>query len=291
MTYAHRRLLTVDVFTHRPLMGNPVAVVLDAEGLDDAAMQRIAAWTNLSETTFVLPATAPGAHYHLRIFTPRAELPFAGHPTLGSAHAVLQAGLAVPSAQMLVQQCGVGLVEIAVPSNWQDQGLSFRLPSATIDAAPDTDGLLAAITLPSGIVAPPVVVNVGPRWVVLEAQSADEVLLLEPDLTALANYDRKHRTTGLTIFARNPAATGESDIVVRTFVPADGIAEDPVCGSGNGAVAAYRQAQGQMQMGDIYHASQGTAMGRDGVVDVRYGADGIHIGGRCVTVVEGSLIA
>ena len=290
MTYAHRRLLTVDVFTHRPLMGNPVAVVLDAEGLDDAAMQRIAAWTNLSETTFVLPPTAPGAHYHLRIFTPRAELPFAGHPKLGSAHAVLQAGVAEPSEQMLVQQCGVGLVEISVPQNWQDRGLSFRLPGATIDAAPEPDALLAALPLASSVVGEAAVVNVGPRWVIVEAAEAEEVLALQPDLAALAKYDRQHRTTGLTLFARNPSAAGEGDIVVRTFAPADGVPEDPVCGSGNGAVAAYRQAQGQTRMGDIYHASQGTAMGRDGVVDVRYGADGIHIGGRCVTVVEGVVI-
>ncbi|MEQ1689239.1 MAG: PhzF family phenazine biosynthesis protein [Sphingopyxis sp.] len=276
-----RPFAQVDVFTARGLLGNPVAVVLNGSGLDDGVMQRFANWTNLSETTFVLPASDTSADYALRIFTPQCELPFAGHPTLGSAYALLEAGLASPRGGKLVQQCGVGLVEIAVPDDWRTADLSFRLPAHHISPAPDPATLTAALgTAP---LAPPAIVNVGPRWVIAQTASASELLALTPDLATLAAYDRRHATTGLTLFSDD----GAGGIVVRSFAPTDGIAEDPVCGSGNGAVAAYRLEQGLAAVGDAYAASQGTAIGRDGTIDVRYGADGIHIGGRCVTVVTG----
>ncbi|MEQ1510089.1 MAG: PhzF family phenazine biosynthesis protein [Sphingopyxis sp.] len=294
-----RPFAQVDVFTARGLYGNPVAVVLDGSGLDDATMQRFANWTNLSETTFVLPASdaakAEGADYRLRIFTPQCELPFAGHPTLGSAHAVLEAGLASPRDGKLVQQCGVGLVEIAVPDGWRDAGLisglsldkssslSFRLPRHSMAAAPDAEALSAAIGAASPLVRAPAVVDVGPRWVIAQIASAAELLALKPDLAALAAYDRRHATTGLTLFSDD----GAGGITVRSFAPTDGIAEDPVCGSGNGAAAAYRLEHGLAMLGDAYSANQGTAIGRDGTIDVRYAGDGIHIGGCCVTVVTG----
>lgn len=269
------------MFTAIGLFGNPVAVMLDGSGLGDAAMQRFANWTNLSETTFVLPSTVEGADYHLRIFTPQCELPFAGHPTLGSAHAMLEAGLTAPRGGKLVQQCGVGLVEISVPDDWRVAGLSFRLPPHKMSPAPEPERLIAALG-----VAPkdaPMVVDVGPHWVVIELASAAAVLALTPDLPSLAAYDRCHGTTGLTVFA------GDEDggATVRSFAPTDGIAEDPVCGSGNGAVAAYRLEHDAVNVGDGYTASQGSVIGRDGRIDVRYAADGIHIGGRCFTVIEG----
>jgi PhzF family phenazine biosynthesis protein len=270
-----RDFMQVDVFTATALKGNPVAVVLDGSGLSDAEMQQFANWTNLSETTFVLPASDAAADYTLRIFTPKSELPFAGHPTLGSAHAVVAAGLTEPKDGKLVQQCAVGLVEVSVGGG----GLSFRLPTARIDPAPQPEVLTAA--LGGSLVAPPQVVNVGPRWVIAELPSEAAVRALVPDLTTLAAYDRAHGVTGQTIFAR--LASG--DAVVRSFAAADGIAEDPVCGSGNGAVAAYRRWSGT-GMAD-YSASQGREIGRDGVIAVRFEGDTIHVGGQCVTVIQG----
>lgn len=273
------------MFTAIGLFGNPVAVVLDGSDLDDEAMQRFANWTNLSETTFVLPASddarVQGADYHLRIFTPQCELPFAGHPTLGSAHAVLEAGLASPRGGKLIQQCGVGLVEITVPDNWREAGLSFRLPPHKMTPAPEPECLIAALGVTPKDA--PMVVDVGPRWVITEFSGAADVMALSPDFPALAAYDRRHGTTGLTVFAED----AKGGLVVRSFAPTDGIAEDPVCGSGNGAVAAYRLEHGALSVGDSYVASQGTVIGRDGIVAVHYGSDGIHIGGRCVTVIQG----
>lgn len=277
-----RAYRTVDVFTSARFLGNPVAVILDGEGLTTESMQAIANWTNLSETTFVLSASAEGADYHLRIFTPRAELPFAGHPTIGSAHAILEAGLAVPKDGRILQQCGVGLVEIAVPAHWQEEGLSFRLPAAHFSDAPETEILASALGAP--LLAPPQIVDVGPRWVIAELADGDAVAALAPDLAVLAAYDLRHRTTGLTVFG-----IGSDGPIVRSFAPADGIAEDPVCGSGNGAVAAYRLMHGQVGAGDAYVAAQGMSVGRNGRVTIRYAGDGIHVGGRAVTCVEGVL--
>jgi PhzF family phenazine biosynthesis protein len=273
-----RAFKQVDVFTAVPFFGNPVAVVLDGGGLTTEAMQR---WTNLSETTFVLPASEEGADYQLRIFTPGAELPFAGHPTLGSAHAVLEAGIATAQHGRLVQQCQVGLIEIAVPDDWRGEGLSFRLPPDKVRPAPDADRLAGAM----GTVAfpnTPAVVDVGPHWVIAQLSSAKHVETLRPDLAALAAYDREHRTTGLTVFAET--GDDQGGIKVRSFAPLDGVPEDPVCGSGNGAVAAFRFSNGDVRVNDSYIASQGREVGRDGKVHVRIMADGIHIGGHCVTL-------
>jgi PhzF family phenazine biosynthesis protein len=272
-----RAFAQVDVFTSVPLKGNPVAVVLDGAGLSDVQMQAFANWTNLSETTFVLPVADGTADYHVRIFTPRSELPFAGHPTLGTAHAVLGAGLATPKNGRLIQKCAVGLVEVIV----SDTGLSFRLPRYRIADAPDAAGLIAAMG--SETMAAPQIVDVGPRWAIAELPSAQAVEQLAPDLIALAAYDRAQGTTGLTIFAQG----GASDITVRSFAPTDGLMEDPVCGSGNGAVAAYRLRAGQIRAGDSYLASQGRQVGRDGRVSVRIDGEDVHVGGQCVTCVEG----
>jgi PhzF family phenazine biosynthesis protein len=277
-TTSTRPFKQVDVFTAIGLKGNPVAVILDAKGISPEQMQAIANWTNLSETTFVTAPTDPAADYAVRIFTPKSELPFAGHPTLGTAHAVIEAGLATFKDGKLIQQCAVGLVEISEAGS----GLSFRLPRYAFEDAPDGDVLSAALG-DSAIKGAASIVNVGPRWVIAELTSAAIVELLSPDLTALADYDRKHGTTGLTVYAE--AADG--DIIVRSFAPADGIAEDPVCGSGNAAVAAFRLRLGQVSGGSHYTASQGRQVGRDGYVNVRIDGDAIHVGGNCVTVVDG----
>ena len=169
-------------------------------------MQVIANWTNLSETTFVTPATDRAADYAVRIFTPKSELPFAGHPTLGTAHAVLEAGLATPKDGKVVQQCAVGLVEVSQSGS----GLSFRLPRYAFEDAPEAEKLTAALR-EGAIKRVPQIVNVGPRWVIAELISADVVEQLQPDLPILADYDRAQSTTGMTVYAEKP----DGGIVVR----------------------------------------------------------------------------
>lgn len=295
----------VDVFTTRPLAGNPVAVVFDADGLDSGAMQAIASWTNLSETTFVLRPSTPAADYRLRIFTPRSELPFAGHPTLGSAHAVLEAGRAtVREGGRLVQQCGIGLVEVSVADSADGadgadgtdgtggRELMFALPSAHITplAAADVAELELIVGGKLEPDAAPALVNVGPMWIILPMADAAAVLALKPDFARLAALERRLGVTGLTVFGRHPPSS-VADIEVRAFAPSCGVVEDPVCGSGNASVAAFQWARGLLPAaGASYVASQGRCVGRDGRVKVQVGAGGqVRVGGGCITCVDGQL--
>lgn len=288
-----RSYKVVDVFSSRPLLGNPVAVILDADGLDTNAMQAIANWTNLSETTFVLPAVSADADYSLRIFTPRSELPFAGHPTLGSAHAILESGRAkLSQGGRLIQECKVGLVEVTLEEQGGNQQLTFALPSAKIDPLDDADIEELQVILGCAVAAKsvPGVVNVGPVWVVAQIADAASVLKLRPDLVRLAEFERRLGVTGLTVFGTHEE--GDIAIEVRTFAPSCGVEEDPVCGSGNGSVAAFQWARGLLAPGDqSYVASQGQCVGRAGRVKVTVDANGkVRVGGACVTCVEGSLI-
>jgi PhzF family phenazine biosynthesis protein len=275
------RFKQVDVFTARAFLGNPVAVVFDGESLDTAAMQRIACWTNLSETTFLLPPTTAQADYRLRIFTPRQELPFAGHPSIGSAHAALEARF-VSRKGRLRQECGAGILELTA----EDDGRVFlRGPEPRV-APLELNASAFGITLAPG--STPVRVDVGPVWIVGELADAQSLAALSPDMSALAEWSRSLEATGVTVFA--PSGDGESAIHVRSFAPAHGIAEDPVCGSGNLSVAAYLRFKGQAgRFGEQYVARQGMALGRDGRVAVRLDPDGLRIGGHAVTCVEGTL--
>ena len=273
-----RDFVQVDVFTAVPYKGNPVAVVLDGEGLSDAEMQAFANWTNLSETTFVLPATEPGADYRVRIFTPKAELPFAGHPTLGTAHAVMQAGLAKAREGRLVQQCAVGLVELTVG----DSGLSFRLPRYALTELSDPE---ATAWIGAPVRGSAQAVDVGPVWLVAELENIAALERLQHDEARLAAYYVPKGWTGATLYA----ADGDR-VVVRSFAPGDGIAEDPVCGSGNGAAAAFRLSAGQIGAGDSYVASQGRQVGRDGFITIRIEGQDIHVGGQCVTCITGEVM-
>lgn len=281
----------VDVFTSTPLLGNPVAVVLDADGLDTAAMQGIARWTNLSETTFVLPPVAAEADYRLRIFTPRSELPFAGHPTLGSAHAVLEAGLVKSRDGRLVQECGVGLVELAVQGDGADRRLTFVLPPATVTALHSDDVRELEAILGHAIVreVAPAIVNVGAVWVVAQLPDVAALLAVKPDFARCAVFERRLNVTGLSVYAAHD--DGSDAIEVRSFAPSCGVEEDPVCGSGNGSVGVFRQARGLLaQAGASYTATQGRCVGRDGRVAVEVSAEGkIVLGGGCVTCVDGVL--
>lgn len=274
---AQRRFAQVDVFTAKPLYGNPVAVILDAEGLDSAAMQQVALWTNLSETTFVLPPSEAGADYHVRIFTPTEELPFAGHPTLGTAHAVIEAGIAARKDGKLVMQCAAGLVEVSVDA----AGLSFRLPRFVPRAALEAEDL-PAILGGFPVIGAAEVIDTGPHWLV--ARVAD-VATLAPDPARLKVHIGHNDTTGLTAYSE----TGPGEIAVRSFFFTDGLVEDPVCGSGNAAVAAHRIRAGTAGDGDAWLARQGLQIGRNGEVRVRISDGNIHVGGACVTVVQGHI--
>lgn len=272
-----RRFAQVDVFTAVPYKGNPVAVVLDGAGLSDAEMQTFANWTNLSETTFVLPASDPAADYRVRIFTPKAELPFAGHPTLGTAHAVIEAGLAAPTDGRLVQECAVGLVELTVGEG----SISFKLPRYSLTELNDPE---ATAWIGAAVKGAAQAVDVGPIWLVAELVELAALENLRHDPARLTAYYEATGMTGATLFA----TVGER-VVVRSFAPGDGIPEDPVCGSGNGAVAAFRLLAGQVQDGDCYVASQGQQVGRDGKVSVRIDGADLHIGGQCVVCVTGEV--
>ncbi|HSV69061.1 MAG TPA: PhzF family phenazine biosynthesis protein [Methylibium sp.] len=290
-TSMSRTYKVVDVFTSRPLLGNPVAVVLEAEGLDTTDMQRIARWTNLSETTFLLPPTVPGADYRLRIFTPRSELPFAGHPTLGSAHAALEAGRVQARDGRLVHECGVGLIALAVRGDGADRRLTFDLPPARLTPLQpgDIDELEAVLGHPVVRGIAPAVVNVGPQWVVAQLPSAADLLALRPDFARSAAFERRLGVTGLSVFALHDG--GSEEIEVRSFAPSCGVDEDPVCGSGNGSVAVFlRERHLIAAQGTRYTAAQGQCVGREGRVAVTVRPDGaVSVGGSCVTCVDGRL--
>jgi PhzF family phenazine biosynthesis protein len=282
-----RAFLQVDVFGCQPFAGNPVAVVLDGSGLDAETMQSIARWTNLSETTFVLPATQRGASYRLRIFTPRQELPFAGHPSIGSAHALLESRLASPNAHgQLVQECAAGLLPIRIEGEGAQRRLSVRLPQPRISPlkADAQQRLVDALAAP---LTPAAAVNVGPTWLVAGLADGAAVRALQPDLPALAALSVDTGAVGISVFGFD--ANGEADLVVRSFVPADGIAEDPVCGSGNGAIGAYLVEHGRFP-GLRYAASQGRECGHDGRVEVeRDGAGSLWIGGCARSLIRGAI--
>jgi len=264
-------LKQVDVFTGRPFYGNPVAVVLGGEALETEDMQRIACWVNLSETTFLLPSSQ--ADYRLRIFTPQHELPFAGHPTIGSAYAALESGF-VEKKKLLRQECSAGILDLS----FEDERIFVRGPEPRI-----TDvrrGLPFAKKL--------LRIEVGPIWIVGEVADAQELAALKPDMGALAAFTIDHEATGITVFA--PSGEKQTAMHVRSFAPAHGIPEDPVCGSGNLAVAHYlKQTNALKRFGERYIARQGMQMKRDGRVHVRVDEDGVRIGGRAVTCIEGTL--
>ncbi|WP_246490535.1 PhzF family phenazine biosynthesis protein [Brevibacterium oceani] len=261
-----RRFAQVDVFSAVPFRGNPVAVVLEADGLDDEQMARIANWTNLSETTFVLSPTDPAADYRLRIFTPRRELPFAGHPTLGSAAAWLDAGGTPARDGRIVQECGAGLVDIrrggpASPSAETPETLAFaapkRLRTGELDEA-YVDDIARALGIDRSEILDHQWVDNGPGWAAVRLASAEQVLALTPDFSAIP--DAK-----LGVFGAHPEGS-EHEYEIRAFVPGVGVGEDPVTGSLNASVAQWLIGAGLAP--DSYTTTQGTALGRAGVVSI-----------------------
>jgi PhzF family phenazine biosynthesis protein len=267
----------VDVFTSTPYRGNPVAVVLDGDGLSAEQMQRFANWMNLSETTFVVPPGDPGADYRVRIFTPVAELPFAGHPTLGTCHAWLAAGGTPHRPGVIVQECGAGLVTLRRTPD----GLAFAAPPV-LRNGPVDDELQARIADVLRIDRSAIVdaswADNGPGWVAVLLDSAEAVLALRPGLTDL----------DLGVAGLYPPGSPQA-IEVRAFAPGDtGTVEDPVTGSLNASVAQWLIRTGRLSA--PYVASQGTALGRQGRVHVTADGDGtVWVGGGTVTCVTGEV--
>ncbi|GAU65728.1 putative phenazine biosynthesis protein [Streptomyces sp. NBRC 110611] len=273
-----RSFSQVDVFSGTPYLGNPVAVVLDGDGLSDRDMAAVARWTNLSETTFVVPPASAGADYGLRIFTPGGEIPFAGHPTLGSAHAWLEAGGAPRSAERVVQECGLGLVEV----RRSGAGLAFRAPRPLRDGPLD-GAHLDRIARGLGIARERIVagrwVDNGPGWAAVRLASADEVLALEPD-------DQHMRDLMLGVVGAYPAGS-PLEYEVRAFCLPAGVREDPVTGSLNAGIAQWLIGDGTAPR--AYRAGQGTRLGRRGVLTVRAQDDEVWVGGESVTCVRGTI--
>lgn len=275
-----RRFAQVDVFSSTQYLGNPVAVVLDADGLDADMMQRVARWTNLSETTFVLPASSAEADYRLRIFTPGGELPFAGHPTLGSAHAWLESGGIPRDPATIVQEVEAGLIAIRRDGDL----LSFAAPP-TIRSGDLDEQYVGQIVEAFGIERSKILahqwVDNGPGWAVVRLATAQEVLDLTPDLA---------RIPDAMVGAIGAYPEGaEHAFEMRTFAPALGIAEDPVCGSMNASVGQWLVRSGAVA-GD-YRVSQGSRLGRAGDIVITVGDDGsVWVGGSTTTLFRGEAL-
>ena len=270
----------VDVFSSVALKGNPVAVVLNADSLSDTQMADFARWTNLSETTFVLKPQNPDADYRLRIFTTLNELPFAGHPTLGSCHAWLEAG-GVPRGQEIVQECAAGLIRL----RRQAGQLAFTAPPLLRTGAVEGD-LLQRICRGLGIEAQAVVqarwVDNGPGWVALMLRDREQVLALEPDYSQLLGL-----SIGVVAPWQPELDGDEAQFEVRAFCAGEGMPEDPVTGSLNAGLAQWLIGAGLAPA--HYVASQATAMGRAGRVSIEQIGEDIWVGGPAVTCISGQL--
>ncbi|SHG95956.1 PhzF family phenazine biosynthesis protein [Massilia sp. CF038] len=284
-----RRFKQVDVFTSVPLLGNPLAVVLDADGLSEAQMHALARWTNLSETTFVLAPTSPLADYRVRIFSPGAEFAFAGHPTLGTAHALLEAGLRPKTPGQLIQECGVGLVPIDLG---EGGALAFHSPEAQLQALHPSLFPALSSTLNSEQICfepPPLIATMGIGWLVVRMKSAQACLDARVDAAGLSAFLRQG-VVGIAMYGKHDVG-GPADYEVRALFTKQGqLAEDPVTGSANACIARVLQAQGFPDGNTSgYRARQGTLLQCDGRIAVHYRAGAPWIGGHCVTVIDGSI--
>ena len=301
----------VDVFSDTPYLGNPLAVVLDGTGLDDDEMQHFAHWTHLSETTFLLPPSAPaaaaGADYRVRIFTPGAEMRFAGHPTLGSCHAWLQAGGVAKAQPEIVQECAVGLVKI------RRDGTRLAFAAPALKRSNPSPALLAKVAAALGLKASQIItaqmLDNGSRWLGLLLDGPQTVLQLTPDHLLLKHIGQKvgvasveHTQAATTLIARSnrearavgprstePLAPCDSpDIEVRAFAASAGVLEDPVTGSFNASLAQWLIADGHVP--SAYVASQGVCLGRAGRVHITQDASGqVWVGGDAVTCIDGTV--
>ena len=307
-----RPFVQVDVFTATPYLGNPLAVVLDGTGLTTAEMQHFAHWTNVSETTFLLPPSeqgrAAGADYQVRIFTPGSELPFAGHPTLGTCHAWLQSGGQPHNKLEIVQECKVGLIKI------RHDGTRLAFAAPPLQRSNPSPGILAQVAAALGLKANQIIaaqmLNNGPIWLGLLLESQQTVLQLQPSLRALTGLvagvgvasvetaqpamnlivrsNREARAFGTTARPANGIDTIEPSVEVRFFAPDMGVSEDPVTGSFNASLAQWLIADGYTP--HQYVAAQGCCIGRAGRVYIQQDEAGqVWVGGDAVTCIEGQV--
>ena len=276
----------VDVFTSVPYRGNPVAVVMDATGIEDDQLQRFANWTNLSETTFLLPPTDPAADYRVRIFTPDVELPFAGHPTIGTCHAWLEAGGQPKTPGVVIQECAAGLITLRHDAAGR---LAFAAPPLTrggpVDEA-DLDATCEILQIDRTEIVDAQWADNGPGWLAVRLADADAVLALNPNFDAAESYDIG--VVGAAPLGVVGADANDADIEVRAFFRSGGqAAEDPVTGSLNAALAQWLLADGTLT--SPYVASQGTALGRAGRVFIEESDGEIWVGGDAVTCIDGTV--
>ncbi len=281
------RFMQVDVFTNTAGRGNPLGVVIGADAWTADAMQDFARWTNLVETTYLLSASTKAASYRLRIFTPHREIAFAGHPSVGSAHAALNSGL-VNEASPLVQECGAGLLPIRVTGHASEREILVRAPTATVLSQGMTDELAAITTgLAPGRLAPAFVEG-GRRWWLAELAHESELRAWRPNHHAIAELARGSDSLGLCVFARSQEPG--VDLVVRAFPAGVGITEDPASGAANGLIAAYiAQAEPDGPLARGYRVSQGREIGHDARLTVRIEQGEVWVGGPSCTVIEGTV--
>ena len=286
-----RPYVQLDVFADRPGAGNPLAVVLDAQGLDDDAMQAIARWTRLPETTFVLPPTDPDASYRLRIFSPRREVPFAGHPSVGTAHAVLDAGLATPRDGLLVQQGVAGNLPLRVEGEGRERTIAVRTPRASVREIADREDPRLRTTVPGLALGelPPALVDGGRRWWLLEVAGEAALRDAQPDWDAIERLANATDSMGVCAFARSDDPVYY--LAVRAFVGAPARFEDAASGAANATLAAWLATRDALP-GDtgFYRVSQGREVGHDAIIELTVDAAGdVWSGGRACTVVRGQI--
>lgn len=291
-----KEFVQVDAFSDRPLLGNPAAVVFEADDMAPEVMQQVAREMNLSETVFLLRPSQPDADYRVRIFTPRSELPFAGHPTIAAAHAVLARDASKAGLPVLRQECGIGIVPVEVletasgrllrmtqaPPQFRDAGLTRDIVARMLGCTESDVGPL-----------PAEVVSTGVPWLIVELLHSATISALSPDQTSIAQQCAAVRAVGLTVFVEK-RVDSVVRLRVRTFAPGEGVSEDPVCGSGNGSVAAFLAERKHASEPDgAYVAEQGVEIERRGEVHASWQREGgrlrIQIGGAAVTIISGQL--
>ena len=290
---ATRPFVQVDVFADRPGAGNPLAVLPDASGLDEAAMQAIARWTRLPETTFVFPPTREGASYGIRMFSPKREVPFAGHPSVGTAHVVLEAGLAQARDGLLVQEGIAGLLPLRVDADGGVRRIAIRTPRARLVETADGRGSRMAEALdwlPLGEL-PPALMDGGRRWWIAEARDEASLRNAMPDWEAIAGLARGTDSMGVLAFARCSGSGSDYQVAARAFVGGPAVFEDAASGAANATLAAWLSLRDALPGRDgRYRVSQGREVGYDARLDMQVDAEGeVWSGGRVVSVVRGTI--
>ena len=285
-----RRYLQCDVFADRPGAGNPLAVVLDAGGLDDETMQAIARWTRLPETTFVFPPTSPDASYGIRIFSPRREVPFAGHPSVGTAHAVLEAGIATPRDGLLVQEGKAGLLPLRVSGTGRERTIAVRTPKASVvEIAEPGDPRLRDVlaSLPLGTL-PQALMDGGRRWWLAELADETSLRSATPDWDAVERLANATDSMGLCVYARSDDPVYY--LAVRAWVGAPARFEDAASGAANATLAAWLADRDALP-GDsgFYRVSQGREVGHDAIIELTVADGEVWSGGRVCSVVRGEI--